>query len=506
MPADTDPPSTQEIELKLALPHSDLADLVARLHKAAPLARRKPTSQHLCNVYYDTPDHSLRERRIALRVREVVHGKTSRWVQTLKTGGGSASALSVRGEWEQPVPGKDLSRSALESTPWGEIDPQGDIFTSLAPCFITNFERTTWTVRGKDQSVIEVALDIGQIHSGHLEAPICELELELRQGTAAALFDLAQALAKTVAVLPASVSKAERGYALAEGTLERPQRALPADLPQNTSVIDAAQCVMREMFFQFNRNLDILQSSDNAEVVHQARIGWRRFKSAMHLFKPVLVQEHVPGLAPLQPLLASLGHLRDLDVAVTETLPLMAAHYGAADPGTAGKNRKLHWDQLSCALLASAQLQRQAVRAALQDPAIGAALLTLARYIEELPGTEAAHPKSLTRALKPWAERRLEKLNDQWEQAMAIAMDGESQHRARILSKRLRYGVETLQALLPKRRAKRWLKRAMAAQGSIGFGRDIHRAYLLAEVAGAEPALVEFLRGYAQGYTQHHPG
>ena len=69
------------------------------------------------------------------------------------------------------------------------------------------------------------------------------------------------------------------------------------------------------------------QGSDAPEVVHQARVGWRRLRSLARLFAPACAARPAPAAAALAPLLQSLGHLRDLDVARTQTLPALAAHY-----------------------------------------------------------------------------------------------------------------------------------------------------------------------------------
>ena len=311
----------QEIELKLALPGSDPARLAAQLARSPALARRQASQQSLHNVYYDTPEQTLRQQRVALRLRRVGSIAEPQWLQTLKTGGRGDSALSQRGEWEVALPGAVLSAKALKATPWSDLDPDGRVFAALAPSFVTDFERTRWRVRRRDGSVVEVALDIGQIVAGDARAPICELELELLAGAPAALFELARQIAASVAVLPLSASKAERGYALAQGTLDTPLNAQPPPLSADLPLPQAARRVLREMFSQFTANLNSLRRSDQPELVHQARVGWRRFKSALRLFKPVLANDAPPSWAPLQALLTCLGHLRDLDVALTETLP-----------------------------------------------------------------------------------------------------------------------------------------------------------------------------------------
>ena len=152
-----------EIELKLALPTSHPSSLVRQLARTPLLARRKATHQNLHDSYYDTPEQLLRQAHIALRLRRVGTDEKPQWLQTLKTGGRSHSALSLRGEWEASVPSAKLVLSVLKSTPWSTFDPDGAVFGALAPCFVTSFERTSWTVHRRDGSLIEVALDLGHI-------------------------------------------------------------------------------------------------------------------------------------------------------------------------------------------------------------------------------------------------------------------------------------------------------------------------------------------------------
>ncbi|MBT9476354.1 CYTH and CHAD domain-containing protein [Polaromonas sp.] len=489
------PQQPEEIELKLALPTRAPTALAEQLARTPLLARRKPTQLPLHNIYFDTPGQLLHQARVALRLRRVGSEASPQWLQTLKMGGRSDSALSQRGEWEAPVPGPALSWQALQATPWSGLDPDGSVFKALAPCFATDFERTRWTVRKRDHSVVEVALDIGHVGLGEQRTPICELELELLAGPPGALFDVARQIARSVAVLPANTSKAERGYALALGTLALPRRAQPPALAPGMALSDAAQCVLREMFAQFTTNLDTLRSSDDPEVVHQARVGWRRFRSALRLFRPALAAHPLPSWQALKPLLSFMGALRDLDVARTDTLPPLAEAYAAGDASRAAK-----WQALDQALAQAAALQRKSVRYALEAPALGSALLATTEWLETLPGANVPAVKGRQKTqLRRWARRRITRLHAQLERALKDASNPDRQHRARILAKRLRYGVEALRPLLPRGQAKRWTQQATTLQTGLGASRDMVQAGVLAASLDADRALVEFLRGVAVG-------
>ena len=489
-------PAPEEIELKLALPTADPQGLARRLARTPLLARRKPTRQSLHNIYHDTLGHDLHAERVALRLRRVGSGPDAQWLQTLKMGGRSDSALSHRGEWEVPLAGAGLSADALQATPWAEFDPDGCLFNALTPCLVTAFERTSWTVRQPGGSVVEVSLDIGQIVAGDQTAPLCELELERVSGPPAALFDVARQLGASIALLPLTTSKAERGYALLKGEQNKPLRARPPELGAGMALALAAQSVLREMFCQFTTNLERLRHDADPEVLHQARVGWRRFRSGVRLFKPKLVAGTLPDWQALEPLLREIGEMRDIDVARYDTLPALADAYMAGDA-----QRAEQWQALRQALSDAAALEHQAIALALAVPAVGLALLAITQWLEDLPRQPMppGHDGDGKRALRRWARQRIGHLHRAMKRALADTAHPESLHRARILAKRLRYGIEALQPLLPRRHTKHWLPKASALQTGIGATRDLQQAAAVATRLGTNAGLAEFLRGVAAG-------
>ncbi|MHB8951073.1 MAG: CYTH and CHAD domain-containing protein, partial [Rhodoferax sp.] len=358
------------------------------------------------------------------------------------------------------------------------------------------FDRNLWVLRKRDGSVVEVALDLGQIQAHQTQSPICELELELRAGSPQRLFEIARQIAKTTALLPATTSKAERGYLLAEGCLDKPLRAQPPALTARLSGQEAARRVLREMFCQFTANLGLLSSSDNPEVVHQARVGWRRFKSALRLFKLARAGDQTPSWQALQPLLHLLGEVRNFDVAGTDTLPQFADAYADGD-----SQRAQAWRALQERVAQAAAHQRALARQALQQPRVGACLLDITQWLEGLSASkidaDAAHgPKG---SLRNWARRRIKRLHDQLQLALRDTSSPDSQHRARIVAKRLRYSIEALQPLLPKKRSQRWQEKASGLQTSMGTARDISLAVTLVAQLETEPGVLDFLRGVAKG-------
>lgn len=429
----------KEIELKLALPGSDPASVVIQLTCLPMLARRKPTHQHVHNAYYDTPDPHLRQ---------------------------------------------------------ANLDQDGAIFGALGVCFVLDFERTRWQVRRRDGSKVGVALDIGHISIGKKTTPVCELELELLSGQPDALFAVAQTIAHSMSVMPLATNKSARGYALAQNALELPRRAQPPLLSRDLTLTQAVPCVLKEMFCQFTTNLVTLRTSDDHEVVHQARVGWRRFKSALRLFKPILNADTRPSLQPLQELLSLLSELRELDVARTDTLPPLQHAF------TAGNTRRAkNWQAMTRVLAQATTGKRQALRHALQEPLLGTALLDIAQWLESpvavnAPGSEVVEQRP---ALTRWARHRLDRLHRQLKLALQAPTSVESLHHSRIAAKRQRYAIDTLSPLLHRRRAKRWYKQALTLQNDLGAERDLVRAGELLGQLKVDRGVVEFLRGVAAG-------
>lgn len=196
----------EEIELKLLMQPRDLPRLDALLED---LGASDPQLQRLENTYYDTPDLKLHAAKAALRLRNTGRG----WVQTLKTSGKARGALSQRGEWEEAI---DQPRLHPEFLPEGVLDPAW--LEEVKPVFTTHFNRKTWVFSEGPSNTdlqVEIAADSGEVElpDGKKEA-ISELELELKQGQAEALFTLAEQLAERICLHPGLASKAQRGLRL----------------------------------------------------------------------------------------------------------------------------------------------------------------------------------------------------------------------------------------------------------------------------------------------------
>jgi len=525
----------QEIELKLAIPGLDAAS-VDRALRAHPLLRQRPVQRlRLTNRYFDTPDGWLRQQRCALRIRGIAPipqdtagaGNTSaararaamRWEQTLKSAG--QGALSVRGEWTVPLRRGVPEPAVLATTPLADQPDWADRANALQPVYETRCLRTLWTVRRRDGCVIEVALDVGEIRAAGRRAPLLELELELVQGDPEALFGLAAALGQRLPLIPARASKAEQAQRLADGLLDAPVRARNPDLPRAADPGTVARAALGDALGQCCDNLLLAARSDDPEAIHQARVGWRRWRSLLRLLRPWLPPP--PDTTPLRPLLDALGAVRDLDVARTETLPAWADAF--VEDAAHHPERQRAVQRSLRALQQAAGRERQQLRALLCQPAVVQSLLACAAWLHGVPTPIVAPESWAAQRLRRW-ERRLRRM---LEAAAAADADADPNrpatadpppaddtappsndraghdaidalHAARLLAKRLRYGAEAVAPTLSGRAARqllRWQRQARTWQTRIGAQRDLALAARWLAEHGQDAAWAAFVRGAA---------
>ena len=199
---------SKEIELKMTVLPSAVGDSLSGLLEILGVGEVKET--WLANTYFDTPDLLLNKSRIALRVRE----KGGTFIQTLKTAGQSMGGLSRRGEWEWDLSENKLDATLLTSDVWPSEIP----VENLVPIFETNFKRVSAIIESSGTNV-ELAIDEGYILAGERRWPLSELELEIIEGEAGALFGIAAKIAEIMPVMLSDISKAEKGYRLLNSDL-----------------------------------------------------------------------------------------------------------------------------------------------------------------------------------------------------------------------------------------------------------------------------------------------
>lgn len=302
----------REFEIKLEIPAA-AASKVMRLPWLWELASGELQPARMVSTYYDTPRCSLRDRGISLRVRRV----GAKRLQTIKAPLNGSALPMQRSEWEEEIAGEEPDFGILTGTALDGVSKK--VRRALTPMFEAQVERSAFPIQSAN-SAIEVAIDRAQIVSGDSTMSFCEVELELKRGASSELARIARRIASEV---PASLvlrTKADRGYALRNGTRPKPCSAEEIELTPATRVGEAFLAIGWSCLRQFVLNADAINAGDTGGV-HQMRVGLRRLRAAISTFKDLLDGPETDAVkAELKWLTDELGPARDLDVFLQETL------------------------------------------------------------------------------------------------------------------------------------------------------------------------------------------
>jgi len=458
-----------EVELKLSAQPTDLPRLSQALHEIAPGS--VTTQEKLLSTYYDTSELVLKKRAQTLRVRE----RGGHFVQTVKTGDFAGSDILSRGEWEDQLEDDRPEPAAPQS---GPHLPEG-IGHDLRPLFVTDVTRTVVDIEPSPGTRIEAAIDEGEIRvvGGQATQPITEVELELKSGDPAALYDLALRLLEAVPIRFETRSKSERGYRLVAGAEALPEavRAEPVVLDPEMTVDAALQQIGRNCMAQLLRNEPAVLAGQ-PEGVHQMRVAVRRIRSAISSLKKVLSDEDRRWVnEELGWLGSALGPARNLDVFATELLE------GArpALPGDAGS------DELAAALDRLREDAYRRIKDAILSQRYTATMLRLLRWFEARGQQETTASNSTIGEIAPVVlKHRRRKLRQR-----SKGFDGltpAERHKLRIAAKKLRYTIELFGSLFDKDDLENYTKRLKRLQDDLGYANDVRVAHdFLAELFAA---------------------
>jgi triphosphatase len=480
----------KEIELKFEVTPRDLRKL-----RAARVLRRKPlTEENLVSVYFDTPKHKLATNDVTLRVRH----NGAKCLQTIKSGGLAGSFR--RGEWEHETKGYVPNLRKTRDTALAPLLTK-KLKRRLEPVFETHIHRTSVPVR-KNGTLIEVALDEGQVRAGRQSAPISELELELKRGKPGEIFKLAHEMGKLAAATLSLKSKSERGYDLIEN---KPAKAVGAEkirVRRGMSTTDAFRTIGRSVLRHIAANEAAVRRSDS-EGVHQMRVGLRRLRAAISLFANLLGDQETERLkAELKWPTGELASARDLDVYLrNEIEPL---------PGATPARRGMK--ELAGALTLRRDAAFGKASAAVESRRYRSLLLDTLQWLEI--GDWAKHARYYKqRPIERFAAdifaRRTKTIT---KKAKKIGeLNSQQRHKLRIAVKKLRYASDFFGHLFDSRRAKKRLPsfraRLTDLQDCLGALNDIkvHQKLAPKPAAGkpsAKAARQAFAIGVVSGREQ----
>jgi inorganic triphosphatase YgiF len=474
-------PPPAEFELGLEAPRA----VVEALASGGGGLSERATQRRLRELYFDTAEAALWRAGLALRIRE----QRSRFLQTVKRRSVPTAGLFERLELASASAGPepDLARIADPALAAELRVLCGE--QPLAPVLETESVRSVRRV-AFEGARIEVVCNVGEARVASGSFPISRVELELKSGDPAALFRLALALREKhpdlrPALRDVTGAPLEALYDAAPSVM----RARPLELSRGADCEALRRAALAECLRAVTGSAARAGEVSDAESIHVMRVGVRRLRGALRLFRDELPAERAAWLrAALEPLMDALGAVRELDVFLALLDSCRSAGGLALDDPRerCARERAAAVEALRELLAApeSAQLVLELGSLAFEaaQPAGGAGPFAL--------GSAREHARELAAA----CDRRARKAG------RSFATAGEAElHRLRLRVKSARYAVELLAPLLPAKRAQRYVRRAAELQQLLGDVTDASAArQLLARLCADGDRLGE---GFVAGWV-----
>lgn len=474
----------RETEVKLEAPPATLRAAFG----LAPFAGVTPGRGRIFETtYFDTADNALSRADMALRVRRLGRRRVMTFKWRPRDGGdaftrGEREAV-VHSDTPQPdLLGHDAAAMIAEATGGALLERRSQ----------TIFRRRIAIVE-HNGARIEAALDEGRILAGARRARIAELELELKHGDAAALFDFAASLTP-YGFRVAAAPKGLRGHWLATNETPSETRATAPALSRSSALDDAVAAILAANLQHFVANWPAL-SPDCPEAVHQMRVALRRLRSALGLFNKAMPHEGFARFREEAKRIASaMGDARDQDVLRDLVVRGPARALGDA----------AYFEPL---LKASAKKRAAAyrnVRALIEAPETSQFVLDLQSMIEQRDW-RTAHGDAVARKAPEFAAQALDRLYKRARHRgrRLVDLEPEQRHDARIALKNLRYAADFFAKLFGRGRGARKFQRAIGdLQDALGAYNDsiVARA-IVAELEKAAGASAVRAAGAVDGWT-----
>lgn len=441
-----------EFELKFEVTPKSLRSV------AAALLQGKIIRQRLQASYFDTADGTLAAHGIVVRLRK----EGARWVQTAK---GSTADLLLRLEHNAALPAQrvgvvpalDLARH--HGTPIGNAIglalglKANDIFPKLKLLYRTDVQRVT-RLEASGTSMVEIALDQGRVFLAAGTQLICELEVELKQGSPHDAVAVARQWCANHGLWMSTITKSMKGQRLGhKAAFLNARSAVPAKFSRQAAGDEMVSAVVAACLSQMLPNMsELAEGSLHPEHIHQLRVGIRRLRTALRELGELTDAVDPAWEGALVQTFRALGIHRDHSQLVLVLQPQLLAAGGPnmlfsdansnmADPGNA-------------------------VRA----PQFQDTLLGLIGFVHRDRPESADKPDALKKAIS----LRLEKL---YKHALRdgkkfLALDEVQQHGVRKRLKRLRYLIEFAAPLFGSNKVNRMVAALKPVQDSLGLYND----------------------------------
>ena len=448
---------TKEVELKLRISPQDIDRL--KLHPAIKASQiEKSKTRFLLSTYFDTPQLTLLDCNITLRVRQA----SEVWFQTIKSIDNDSTGLHQRIEYEDVITDGNLDFSKIIDPILIHIFDDKLLRSALRPIFSTKVQRTEWLLGFDNGDKIELALDLGELILDERHEPISEIELELKNGNKGRLFNFALNLIESIPLSLEPVSKSQRGYYYYRPRSPVVIRANPPHLQRNMSAHLALKQIVWECFTQLQGNQDAVLYGDD-EGVHQMRIAIRRLRSSLNTFGCIINPQSCAGIInDLKWIATALGRVRDLDVFTKQTLPLVLKRF-PDQPSLIQLEEKAE---------RAIDLARNNVHKAIRSQRYQRMLLRIGDWLENERWRKSNRIEySVFNIAQTMLSKRHKQLKKNGNRLVHAHQD--RRHAVRIASKKLRYASEFFAHLYPKTRLKNFMSALNELLDTLGALNDI---------------------------------
>jgi CHAD domain-containing protein len=321
-------------------------------------------------------------------------------------------------------------------------------------------------------------MDNGEIRSGQTSQKISELELELKSGEPAQLFNLALALLDIVPLTVEHTNKAEYGYRWFADTEPAAVRASTPDLIKCIDVPGILQAMIWSGLLHLQANIPGAMQQLNGEYLHQVRVALRRLRVVLSMTETFRADAELSALhKQVAELCVELGRLREWDVFMTQIPAPIRAHIPEQD-----RLRLLR---------ASEKLRGQQQVAVVDRLQLQDYQRFLLRFGAWMQGDYWREPVSDSLTLPQFATKILNKRNRQVGKRGKdlISANPGQLHLLRIACKKLRYSAEIFASLFDAAKAKHYLAELAVLQEILGALNDIAVAHRLLDELDAEAEL-----------------
>jgi triphosphatase len=447
------------------------------------------STQQIFDTYLDTDDWRIHRAGFALRVRSE-SGTTE---ATLKSLHSASTEVADRRELTETLDSSDSEAIRESVGPVGMRVCAVSGARTLLPLFELRTSRQRFAVRKSDEAgqLGEIALDETVISRPHGEPQASMLRVEVEALTEAhgPLRSLVKTLRSNCALEAASDTKYSLG--LKSVGLEPPAQEFAATtVDASMTIAEVAMVNLRLYMAAWLLHEPGARLGDDLEELHDLRVAGRRLDAILRQFQAFLPAEFSKVRETLKTVLRALGHVRDLDVALSELQDFSRKLPKADRAGVEPLKEHLTSERVRARAQMLSVLDSIWVQKNLQE-----LLMLLGKPVA---GSEASAAELALHASPGLIRRRFRKLRKRAD-LLKVGSSTEEYHEVRGQVKKLRYALEAVAALYGKpaadtvRALRRWQENLGVQQDAAVAMRRLNA--LASAQAKSIPAETLFLMG-----------